>query len=164
MWISIYRGIEKNITDLKARRAKPFREVPCFMWMKLPSGSTLQELTYSHILCNLLESQQGGVGQKDSPMYSLSGVLFSLHLIFKYLKKKKVKGIYLRIVFRVQLLHYEWTELLWITGECESLGTMALGPTSQYKKTFFTFSANLSVAILGLTSTGIFELELAVLE
>lgn len=42
---------------------------------------------------------------------------------------------------------------------------MALGPTSQYKKTFLIFfSANLSIAILDLTSTGIFELELAVLE
>lgn len=46
-----------------------------------------------------------------------------------------------------------------------SLEAMALGPTSQYKKMFLTFSsANLSIIILGLTSTGIFELELAVLE
>lgn len=42
---------------------------------------------------------------------------------------------------------------------------MALGPTSQFKKTFLIFfSANLSIAILDLTSTGIFELELAILE
>lgn len=48
--------------------------------------------------------------------------------------------------------------------DCESLRAMAPGPTSQYKKTFFIFSANLSITILGLTNTGIFELELAVLE
>lgn len=42
---------------------------------------------------------------------------------------------------------------------------MALGPTSQHKKIFLIFfSANISIAILGLTNTGIFELELAVLE
>lgn len=42
---------------------------------------------------------------------------------------------------------------------------MTLGPASQFKKTFFIFfSASLSIAILDLTSTAIFELELAILE
>lgn len=42
-----------------------------------------------------------------------------------------------------------------------------LGPTSQYKKTssfLASFPVNFSVAFLGLTDTGIFELELAILE
>lgn len=44
---------------------------------------------------------------------------------------------------------------------------MALGPTSQYKKTLSFlafFPADFSIAFLGLSNTGIFELELAVLE
>ena len=44
---------------------------------------------------------------------------------------------------------------------------IALGHASQYKKIFSflaSFTANFSIAFLGRTNTGIFELELAVLE
>lgn len=35
--IRIYRRIGKSKMGLKARRTKLFRELSCFMWMKLPS-------------------------------------------------------------------------------------------------------------------------------
>lgn len=44
IYISVYNKniyIHKNIMDLKARRMKPFRELPCFIWMKYPSSTTL---------------------------------------------------------------------------------------------------------------------------